>query len=70
MSFKKFAKDFGGKEIILNYANRRWGFTKTAKVGEVMSLIRKRQPRTLQEWEDWYFQNVYTNTKSPIKISK
>lgn len=70
MSFKKMAKDFGGKEIILNYANRRWGFTKTAKVGEVMSLIRKCQPRTLQEWEDWYFKNAFTNTRNPIKISK
>jgi hypothetical protein len=70
MTFKKFAKDFGSKEIILNYGNRRWGFTKTNKVGEVMAMIRQCQPRTFQEWEDWYFKNAFTNTKQPIKITK
>ncbi len=69
MPFKKFAKDFGSKEIILNYANRRWGFTKTNKVGEVMALIRQCQPQTFQEWQDWYFKNAFTNTKQPVKIT-
>ena len=70
MTFKKFAKDFGSKEIVLNYANRRWGLTKTKKVGEVMAMIRQCQPRTFQEWEDWYFKNAFTNTKQPIKITR
>jgi hypothetical protein len=70
MPFKKFAKDFGSKEIILNYANRRWGFTKTNKVGEVMALIRQCQPQTFQEWQEWYFKNAFTNTKHPIKINR
>jgi hypothetical protein len=70
MPFKKFAKDFGSKEIILNYANRRWGFTKTNKVGEVMALIRRCQPRTFQEWQDWYFDQAFTKTKHPIKMTK
>ncbi len=70
MTFKKFAKDFGSKEIILNYGNRRWGFTKTNKVGQVMAMIRQCQPRTFQEWEDWYFKNAFTNTKQPIKMTK
>jgi hypothetical protein len=70
MAFKKFGKDFGSKEIILNYGNRRWGFTKTNKVGQVMAMIRQCQPRTFQEWEDWYFKNAFTNTKQPIKITR
>jgi hypothetical protein len=70
MAFKKFAKDFGSKEIVLNYANRRWGLTKTNKVGEVMALIRQCQPKTFQEWQDWYFKNAFTNTKQPIKMTK
>jgi len=70
MTFKKFAKDFGSKEIILNYGNRRWGFTKTNKVGQVMAMIRQCQPTTFQEWEDWYFKNAFTNTKQPIKITR
>ena len=69
MPFKKFGRDFGSKEIILNYANRRWGFTKTNKVGEVMSLIRQCRPQTFQEWQDWYFAKAFTNTKYPIKMT-
>lgn len=70
MAFKKYAKDFGGKEIILNYANRRWGLTKTSKVGEVMALIRECQPKTFKDWEEWYFNNAYTKAKNPVKVSK
>jgi hypothetical protein len=70
MTFKKFAKGFGSKEIVLNYANRRWGLTKTNKVGEVMAMIRQCQPRTFQEWQDWYFSHAFTNTKQPIKMTK
>ena len=44
MTFKKFAKDFGSKEIVLNYANRRWGLTKTNKVGEVIITVYEPKP--------------------------
>ena len=70
MPFKKLAMDFGSKEIILNYANRRWGFTKTNKVGAVMALIRQCQPQTFQEWQDWYFEKAFTNSKHPIKMTR
>ncbi|MCX6233699.1 MAG: MjaI family restriction endonuclease [Bacteroidetes bacterium] len=68
--YKKYAKDFGSKEFLLNYTNRRWGLTKTTKVGEVMSLIRQCQPKSFVQWETWYFENAVTNTKQPIKVSK
>jgi len=67
---EKYAKDFGSKEFLLNYVNRRWGLTKTSKVGAVMELIRKCQPKTFEEWESWYFDNALTNTKNPTKITK
>lgn len=67
---KKYSKDFGNKEFLLNYTNRRWGLTKTTKVGEVMALIRECQPKTFEEWTECYFNNAYTNTKRPIKITK
>ena len=35
-----------------------------------MAMIRQCQPKTFQEWEDWYFKNAFTNTKQPIKITK
>ncbi len=66
----KYAKDFGSKEFLLNYTNRRWGLTKTTKVGEVMSLIRQCQPKTFEEWETWYFNNAKTNTKNSVKVTK
>ena len=66
----KHSIDFGNKEFLLNYTNRRWGLTKTTKVGEVMALIRECQPKTYEEWQDWYFDNAYTKTKNPIKVSE
>lgn len=66
----KYSKDFGNKEMLLNYVNRRWGLTKTIKVGEVMALIRKCQPKTFKEWEKWYFLNASTKTKEPVKITR
>ena len=67
---KKYSKDFGNKEFLLNYVNRRWGLTKTNKVGEVMALIRKCQPQTFEEWEKWYFDHAVTKTKSPNRVTK
>ena len=68
--FKTYGKDFGSKEFLLNYTNRRWGLTKTNKVGEVMSLIRQCQPKSFEEWHSWYFKNAATNSKQPIKVTK
>jgi len=66
----KYSKDFGTKEMVLNYANGKWGLTKTHKVGEVMALIRECQPKTFEEWEQWYFEHAHTKTKVPHKVTK
>jgi len=47
------------KEWILNQANMRWGLTKKAKVGPVSEKIRLYSPRTLKEWEEFYYNNVF-----------
>jgi hypothetical protein len=47
------------KEWILNQANMRWGLTKKNKVGPVSELIRKCSPKSLKDWEEYYYQNVY-----------
>lgn len=47
------------KEWILNQANMRWGLTKKNKVGAVSDEIRKCSPKSLDEWEGYYFKNVY-----------
>ncbi len=47
------------KEWILNQANMRWGLTKKNKVGPVSELIRKCSPKSLKNWEGYYYKNVY-----------
>lgn len=47
------------KEWILNQANMRWGLTKKNKVGAVSDEIRKCAPKSVREWEEHYYTNVY-----------
>lgn len=35
-----------------------------------MALIRECQPKTIEEWEKWYFKNATTDGKEPKKITK
>ena len=57
---KKYAKDFGNKEKALNHTTQRFQLTRPNKVGAVMALIRESQPKSLQEWRDYYFLNAET----------
>ena len=47
------------KEWILNQANMRWGLTKKNKVGAVSDEIRKCAPKTIGDWDEYYYNNVY-----------
>jgi len=47
------------KEWILNSAINRWGLQKKRIVGAVSEEIRKCSPRTIEEWERYYYENVY-----------
>jgi hypothetical protein len=47
------------KEWIINQANMRWGLNKKKKVGAVSDEIRKCTPKALNEWEQYYYKNVY-----------
>ncbi|MBK7935678.1 MAG: MjaI family restriction endonuclease [Lewinellaceae bacterium] len=67
---KKYSKEFGKKEKVLNYACQTYQLSRPNKVGTVMALIRKCQPKTIEEWEEWYFENAYTDGKNTFKISK
>ncbi|ACF13686.1 conserved hypothetical protein [Chloroherpeton thalassium ATCC 35110] len=40
------------------------------KVGAVMALIRECQPKSMEEWESWYFQHAHTSAKTPSKVTK
>lgn len=47
------------KEWILNQAMNRWGLNKKRSVGPVSELIRQCAPKTLADWEAYYFENVH-----------
>ena len=66
---KKFSTDFGKKEKVLNYACQTYQLSRPNKVGAVMALIRECQPKTIDEWEKWYFEKAFTESKEPIKIT-
>lgn len=67
---KKYAKSFGKKEKVLNYASNTYQLTRPNKVDAVMSLIRECQPKAIEEWENFYFEKAYTKNKEKIKITK
>lgn len=67
---KRHSKEFGKKEKVLNYACQTYQLSRPNKVGTVMALIRECQPKTLEEWEQWYFENAVTDGKNSSKITK
>lgn len=66
---KKYSMEFGKKEKVLNYACQTYQLSRPSKVGAVMALIRECQPKTIQEWEEWYFAHAFTLEKKPTKIT-
>lgn len=67
---KHFSMDFGKKEKVLNYAAQTYQLSRPNKVGAVMALIRECQPKTIEQWEKWYFENANTDGKTPVKVTK
>jgi len=67
---QKHSIEFGKKEKVLNYACQTYQLSRPNKVGAVMALIRECQPRTIEEWESWYFSNAYTEAKTKTKITE
>ena len=70
MKIKKHSKEFGKKEKVLNYACQTYQLSRPNKVGAVMALIRECQPQTIEQWETWYFENAYTDSKNAFKVTK
>ena len=65
------------KEWILNSATNRFQLNFSRNVGKVSEEIRKCSPKTMQDWENYYFKNVKTREhlielgrKLYIKISE
>jgi len=67
---KTYSKNFGKKEKVLNYACQNYQLSRPNKVGAVMSLIRDCQPKSIEEWEEWYLGKAYTDSKNPAKVTK
>src|SRR3990167_3232596 len=66
---ENYSQSFGKKEKVLNYACQTYQLSRPNKVGAVMALIRKCQPKSIAEWEQWYFEKAFTESKNPIKIT-
>jgi len=66
----KYSMDFGKKERVLNYTCQTYQLSRPNKVGAVMALIRECQPQTINEWEQWYFENAMTDGKKSFKITR
>jgi hypothetical protein len=67
---KRYSMEFGKKEKVLNYTCQTYQLSRPNKVGAVMALIRECQPKTIQEWEEWYFENATTYGKNTFKVTK
>ncbi len=61
---------FQGKEHVLNYTAQRYGLTRPNKVGPVMELIRKCQPRTIEDWEHFYWEHAFTKKTDAEKVDR
>ncbi len=46
------------KEWILNIATNRWGFNKKNSVGPVSQWIRECSPKTVNDWEQFYYKKL------------
>jgi hypothetical protein len=46
------------KEFVLNYTFNRWQLGYTKNVGYLSKTIRKLNPTSLEEWEQYYYTNV------------
>lgn len=66
---ENYSKNFGKKEKVLNYACQTYQLSRPNKVGSVMALIRECQPKSITEWEQWYFKKAFTESKKPVKIT-
>lgn len=67
---KRYSKEFGKKEKVLNYATQTYQLSRPNKVGAVIALIRECQPKSFEEWQQWYFEHAHTDGKIPSKITK
>lgn len=61
---------FGKHEHVLNYTANRYHLLRPKSVGPTSELIRECEPFTVQEWEEFYWENAHTKTKAPFKITE
>jgi len=65
----KHARKFKN-ERVLNHAAHTYQLTRPSKVGPVMEMIRECQPRSFEEWENFYWENAETKTANPVKVTE
>ncbi len=58
------------RETLLNYGANRWALNKASSVDGVSALIRECAPKTIEEWEKYYFEKAKQKKKEGIKITE
>lgn len=58
------------REHLLNHAINNWNLNQAYSVGPTSELIRACGPKSLEEWEKFYFQNAVQKKKNGIRITR
>ena len=58
------------REHLLNHGTNRWHLNQSKNVGKTSELIRNCEPKTIEDWKNYYFTHAYQNRKTPVKITK
>lgn len=58
------------REHLLNHGANNWNLNQSYNVGKTSELIRSCLPKSLEEWENFYFNNAYQNKKNGSKITR
>ena len=51
------------KEFVLNYAYNRWQYNQKKNIGPTSDTIRLLKPSSLEEWEEYFYENMCSQEK-------
>jgi hypothetical protein len=58
------------RETLLNYGMNRWGLNKARSVGPTSELVRKCSPKSVHEWETYYFDSAVQKRANGVRITR
>ncbi len=58
------------REHLLNHGANNWNLNQSYNVGKTSELVRSCLPKSLEDWESFYFENAHQNKKNGQKITR